>query len=111
MITTSCPDCNGELEQGALLDFTYGGVIVERYAKTDVPTSTKMLVGIHEANYNDVRRVLAKRCTKCNRIFMYAQDIVLTPNLNSANNSRTLIVIGILALAGLIGFIVAFISH
>jgi len=29
-----CSDCGGELEQGCLIDHTYGGILVQRYAKS-----------------------------------------------------------------------------
>lgn len=79
-----CPDCGGEFENGVMLDTTYGSTLVQRYAKSDnVPSGTKnYIIGNNEANFTDLRRVLAYRCIKCNRIFQYAQDSIVLKDLN-----------------------------
>jgi len=47
-----------------------------------------------EADFRDSRRVLAKRCTKCNRISFYAQDFVDMPSINEKYKSMSWIFIG-----------------
>src|SRR4051812_36624542 len=83
-----CPDCNGELEQGAMLDFSHGAILAERYAKAVLPEDKNSFNGMKvvETDFTDLRRVQALRCIKCNRIFLYAQDIVLNKNITTARN-------------------------
>ncbi len=77
-----CSDCGGELEEGAMMDFTYGAVGIQRHAKTQMPQDgQKFQFGMHEASFEDIRRVVAFRCVKCNRIYHYAQDFVLMKSL------------------------------
>lgn len=78
---TKCPDCGGELENGCMMDSTYGGVFVQRYAKSEIPKTSKIPMRLSEADFYDIRRVVSHRCTKCNRIFSYAQDIIIEKNL------------------------------
>jgi len=87
MTLTKCPDCGGELEEGAIMDFTYGGVGVERYGKTTVPTEQKLAL-VTEANFQDIRRVISYRCVKCNRLFSYTQDIVLGKSIWHASRKN-----------------------
>ncbi|MCR4329836.1 MAG: hypothetical protein NUV65_04815 [Candidatus Roizmanbacteria bacterium] len=113
MITTQCPDCKGLLEEGAILDFTYGSVMVERYAKTQIPTNKKGIQGmkwVHEGQFNDLRRVISKRCMSCNRIFHYAQDEILIQNLNANTNKTMLIITTILFVVMIVGFIISMAS-
>ncbi len=79
-----CSDCQGDLEKGALIDTSYGTNLVQRFAKSDnIPSDPKFLiVGNNEANFTDIRRVIAYRCIKCNRIFQYAQETVVIKDLN-----------------------------
>lgn len=79
-----CPDCGGDFENGVILDSTYGATLVQRYAKSgNVPSGTKnYIIGTNEANFTDLRRVVAYRCLKCNRIFQYAQDSIVLKDLN-----------------------------
>lgn len=82
----TCPDCQGTLEKGCLLDHTYGSTIAQRYAKTEVSNATNQtIMGMAESEFKDIRRVIAYRCTKCNRIFQYAQDSIIIPNLSQVN--------------------------
>jgi hypothetical protein len=83
-----CNSCDGDLEQGALVDYTYGGILVQRYAKTnDMPTGSKIQLGGFEANLQDMRRVHAKRCTSCNRVVLFAQDHITAGDSNSHNKN------------------------
>lgn len=107
-----CSDCQGDLEKGALLDFTNYATIAQRFAKSDnIPTNTSS-VGVNEANFKDIRRVIAYRCVKCNRIFQYAQDIIITDDLNKQYKKQSLAMIlltpGIIILILLIVFVVIF---
>lgn len=74
---TKCPDCGGDLEEGANMDSTSGGIGIQRYAKATIPRDVKVKLSLIETDFEDIRRVISYRCTKCNRIYSYAQDIVL----------------------------------
>jgi hypothetical protein len=77
---SKCPDCGGALEEGAILDYTYGGVAVQRHAKAVVPKKEPFALG-PETSFHDIRRVVSYRCVKCNRLYPYAQDFVLGETL------------------------------
>lgn len=78
-----CPDCNGELEKGCLIDQTYGAITVQRYARSDVPdTPNKVALRISEEKFYDLRKTIAFRCKQCNRIFLYALNTITVPNLS-----------------------------
>jgi len=110
MIITKCPDCNGELEKGAIMDYTYGGIAVERYAKTEVPRKQKFAL-LSEGNFQDIRRVITYRCTKCNRLFSYAQDIVLGNNVwQTAKKGYIYAIISTVVIFTVIGIIAALAS-
>lgn len=89
-----CPDCKGELEKGCMIDHGYGVVITQRYAKADISEGPEKLF-IYETDFNDVRRVITYRCTKCNRLFQYAQNFVIVPNLGERNRNFMIISLGI----------------
>jgi hypothetical protein len=76
MENTKCPDCGGELEQGTLMDYAYNKIFVQRYAQANIPSTNKTKFGIFETNFLNHRRVIAKRCIVCNRIFLYAQNFI-----------------------------------
>jgi len=87
---TKCPDCGGELENGALLDGNDQGALIQRYAKVDsLPADfpKKVIMSPVETNFKDVRRVLAYRCTKCNKIQIYAQEVFVPGNYFSSKNT------------------------
>jgi hypothetical protein len=97
-----CPDCQGELETGCLIDHGYGAVMIQRYAKIKFPQDNKKK-SLIETDFNDIRRVIASRCTKCNRIFQYAQDFVVQPNIKSKYSIISLyIFLGLLVLTVLL---------
>ena len=101
-----CPDCGGELENGLILDHTYGAVFTSRYAKGEVPTNkSQNVIFIHENDYKDVRRVMTKRCTKCNRLFSYAQDFVLMSDPKKAYTKSLLVVFAIVGVIFALTFI------
>jgi len=77
-----CKDCGGQIEKGAMLDYTYGGVLAQRYSKTDnLPQGkNKAFMGMREADFQDIRRINAFRCIKCNRVYLYAQEIIAAKN-------------------------------
>jgi len=89
MTLTKCPDCGGEFEEGAIMDFTYGGVGVERYGKTIVPREQKFRMAA-EANFENIRRVVTYRCISCNRLYPYAQDIIQGKNVWHASRKNYL---------------------
>ncbi len=101
-----CPDCNGELEKGCMIDHTYGAVIVQRYAKAEMPeTPQKLVVGIHETDFNDIRRVITYRCTKCNKLFQYAQSFVTIPSLGARNRNIMIVAFGVAIVIMVVGFL------
>ena len=92
----TCPDCKGELEKGCILDHAYGGVGAQRYAKANLPESSpSMTLKFFEADFNDIRRVITYRCKKCNRLFQYAQNLVLMSSAAKNRNKFLLIYFGI----------------
>lgn len=110
-----CPDCSGELETGAIVDYNPGGAIPARYGRIELSRQTGGGVFdlIKESvDFKDVRRVIAYRCQKCNRIFQYAQDVVVISDLQKQSNELGLkvliltlvlsaVIIGIAVLAAL----------
>lgn len=105
-----CPDCKGTLEKGCVIDHTYGSALVQRYAKAEVPTTPlKLMMGMHETDFNDVRRVTTYRCTQCNRLFQYAQSFVIVPNLGVRNRNVIAIIFGVVFAIMILGFLSAFI--
>lgn len=98
-----CPDCHGELEKGVLLDQTYGGVTAQRYAKADMPDAPDARFKIvFESKFTDLRRVTARRCISCNRIFLYAQSTVTVQSLNKNVFKRLVIIFTILLAIALV---------
>ena len=98
-----CPDCQGDLEKGVILDQTYGAVTAQRYARAEIADGNQKLFGVVEDKFSDIRRVVALRCLKCNRVFLYAQNTVLIPNLNTKVKTRILVIIGIMVLVVILG--------
>lgn len=90
-----CPDCKGELEKGCLIDHTYGGVAVQRYARSEIPDTPNkavIIIGVTEENFYDVRKTIAYRCTKCNRLFLYALNTITVPNVSKRIKKFLLII-------------------
>ncbi len=55
-----------------------GIAMVQRYGKAEVPrTSSPFFISFTETNFTDVRRVIVYRCLSCNRLYHYAQDVVI----------------------------------
>lgn len=73
----SCPDCNGELESGTIIDNTHGGSLVQRYAEATIPESEKKFMWFTETKFRNIRYVKTYRCKDCNRLFSYAADFTL----------------------------------
>lgn len=106
MTITKCPDCGGELEEGAIMDSTYGGILIERYAKTKMPQEQKFAL-VTESDFQDIRRVITYRCTKCNRLFPYAQDIILGKNVWQAVKKGYLYIIILVVMVFTVAGIIA----
>ncbi len=94
----NCPDCGGDFENGVMLDTTYGAVIIQRYAKSNnIPDDSRNFkLAVTESNFEDLRRVVAYRCMKCNRIFQYAQDAVVMQSLTKRTRRMYLVVVIVL---------------
>lgn len=87
------------------MDFTYGAITIEKYAKTKVPEGQKF-IGMTESNFQDIRRVVTFRCIKCNRLFPYAQNTVLGPNIwKLSKNGLLFAAIILIAIFGLLGLL------
>lgn len=87
-----CPDCGGSLEAGAIIDHTYGSLLVQRYARTNVPdVKAKLTFSTFEEQFNDARKVVNYRCIKCNRLFPYAQEVIQMENVNNSGTKRAVI--------------------
>ncbi len=99
-----CSDCGGELENGFMLDTTYGAVLAQRYGKGELPESKGRFLGIMEVQPSELRRVKAMRCIKCNKIHLYSQDfIVYVPG--SSSQGWVVFIIVLLVITGLFALI------
>lgn len=106
-----CPDCQGDLEKGVLLDQTYGAVTAQRYAKAEIADKKdSKVMGVFESNFSDIRRVVALRCLKCNRVFLYAQNTITISNLNARGKKMFFFIIGLFALLVFIIFIIGYLT-
>lgn len=109
-----CPDCRGDLENGCMMDSTYLANNVQRYAKgiIPIPETPHKLLRLNEIDFNDIRKVIVYRCTKCNRLFSYAQEIVERPNLRVGVSYKNIMVLffGILFMILIFGFLSFFFS-
>lgn len=90
----NCPDCKGELVKGSVIDFTYGGSNTAMYAENDKAESKS--ISSYRNNFKNLRKIIAYRCTSCNRIFQYAGTEVIRDNISTAG---VWWVLGILLLA------------
>lgn len=95
----SCPDCHGELESGAIMDNTYGGVVVQMYGRNSnlVKRSPPWVIS---AQFEDVREVKTFRCRSCNRLFSYARDEIVVKDVLALQKQRMwaiLLAVGILS--------------
>jgi hypothetical protein len=101
-----CPDCQGDLEKGVLLDQSYGQITAQRYAKAEIADSKDpKMMGVFESNFSDIRRIVALRCLKCNRVFLYAQNTITVSNLNARGKKIFLLIFVIMALCALFVYI------
>lgn len=73
-----CPDCNGEMVEGFILDMTYGGQLVPRWLEGRPEKS--MLTGV-KAKGKEARSVATYRCTKCGLLRSYALTEVDPPSM------------------------------
>ena len=68
---SQCPKCDGKMEQGFILDLTYGGQIVSRWA-AGVPRKSYWS-GTRAVPDHDVIPVGAFRCQSCGYLESYAR--------------------------------------
>jgi len=100
-----CPDCHSDLEKGYVMDHTHGAILVQRYAKGEIPTAPqKMVMGLYESTPSDVRRIYTYRCTGCNRLFNYAQDFLAVSNDRINNTNKIILLIIALTIVPLMIF-------
>ena len=74
----SCPDCEGEMVEGFILDMTYGGTLVPRWLKGKPEKS--MWTGI-KAKGKECRSVETYRCVNCGLLRSYATTEVDPPSM------------------------------
>lgn len=74
----TCPDCEGEMVEGFILDETRGGLAYQRWIKGRPEAS--MWTGI-KAKGKDCRYVQTFRCTGCGLLRSYAIAEVDPPGL------------------------------
>jgi hypothetical protein len=67
---TRCTECGGEMELGFILDYTYGGILPQKWAK-DAPK--KSWWGGIKVNQADCRTVETTRCMACGFLKSYAK--------------------------------------
>jgi hypothetical protein len=73
-----CPDCEGEMVEGFILDMTYGGQLVPRWVEGRPEKS--FWTGV-KTNDKDCRSVETYRCVKCGLLRSYANTKVDAPGL------------------------------
>ena len=73
-----CPDCEGEMVEGFILDMTYGGQLVPRWLEGQPEKST--WTGV-KAKGKECRSVETYRCVKCGLLRSYANTQVDPPNM------------------------------
>ena len=71
---SQCPKCDGAMQQGFILDSTYGGQVASRWA-AGVPQKS-FWTGIKHVSAGHVIPITAFRCASCGYLESYArQDI------------------------------------
>jgi Domain of unknown function (DUF6487) len=73
-----CPDCQGEMIVGFILDMTYGGQLVPRWLQGTPEKS--VWTGV-KAKGKECRAVETFRCTKCGLLKSYANVEVDPPTM------------------------------
>jgi hypothetical protein len=73
-----CPDCEGEMIEGFILDMTYGGQLVPRWLRGSPEKSE--WTGI-KAKGKECRSVETYRCVKCGLLRSYANTEVDPPTM------------------------------
>lgn len=68
-----CPDCEGEMIEGFILDMTYGGQLVPRWLKGKPEKS--FWLGV-KSKGKECRTVETYRCVKCGLLRSYANTEV-----------------------------------
>lgn len=68
---TRCPECDGTMEIGFVLDSTEGGFKVPSWV---AGTPAKNWFGILKYDRKTVRQILTDRCTACGFLKSYAKD-------------------------------------
>jgi hypothetical protein len=75
-----CPDCDGEMVEGFILDMTYGGSLVPRWLQGKPEIS--FWTGVN-ASGRDCRSVETYRCNRCGLLRSYAMTEVDPPGFLS----------------------------
>lgn len=73
-----CPDCDGEMIEGFILDMTYGGQLVPRWLKGRPEKS--FWTGV-KSKGKECRSVETYRCVKCGLLRSYANAEVAPPTV------------------------------
>ena len=73
-----CPDCDGTMVEGFILDMTYGGRLVPRWLRGTPESSVWR--GIKTAG-KECRTVLSYRCEQCGLLRSYAETEVDPPSM------------------------------
>ncbi len=73
-----CPDCEGEMVEGFILDMTYGGQLVPRWLKGQPESS--IWTGVKTKGH-ECRSVETYRCVKCGLLRSYANTEVDPPGM------------------------------
>ncbi len=74
----TCPDCDGFLVEGFIMDMTYGGKLVPRWLKGKPEMS--FWTGV-KAVGKECRSVASYRCEQCGLLRSYAEEEVEPPNI------------------------------
>lgn len=97
----SCPDCHGELESGAIMDNTYGAVLVQMYGRNS-DEAKGYFPWVVTAQFEDVRKVITYRCQSCNRLFSYANNDIVAKNAKAIMNRRIWLILLVLTIFSII---------
>lgn len=73
-----CPDCNGIMVEGFILDMTYGGTLVPRWLRGSPQES--FWTGVKTSG-KECRSVESYRCEQCGLLRSYANEEVDPPSM------------------------------
>lgn len=108
MKINKCPDCQGELEQGCLIDQGAGVITVQKFARAETQDiKDKIAFDLSELKLFDLRKTEAYRCKKCNRIYQYALDKIEIPDLSKRMRNYWIIILAFITIL-LVGLLATF---